>query len=1214
MTTGPRLGVVLLAAFLGAPAIPGAVQPLRGPDPRPDYDVRAAHPSAPRREVSVAHSQPSRRGGRVRLNPETGTVRMLEDPGLAIARGAASSRVRAALIDQAAVLGLEPRDLATLTLQRDYLSRSTGVRHVVFAQRVRGVPVFDSAIAVHLRPDGTVARITSNAAPEDGRREAIAFSAADAVQAAIADINSPLDTPAAARLVWFPHDGILNLAWHVTIDPADAPDVYDILFDAGSGELLLRRNRAQYVEGIGRVLQSAQTQALDPRRPDAAPAGSGACPPPINYVLRSLTGPFRDPATVLGNTGLLDGNNTRVFRGNTSSPAASGVPDEGGVVFDFPFNSAASAETSLFFAMNFVHDFFYDLGFDEAAGNFQADNFGRGGLGGDPMRANARANGRNNANYVHADEGTSPIINMFLWDGMGCWSEDVDGDGTTDIDGDYDLDVVVHEFHHGVSMRLNTAWTGNEARAIGEGGGDFFAYSVNDETTLAEYSRPGGLREVNDKTYENWFCQFGLFCEPHDNGEIWVNVLWDARERFRTDLVRGSEAAAVNETHQIYIDGLKLSPPGPTMLDIRDAMLQADALRNPGTSESQNYCRLWESFAGRGMGVSATDTKDNGFNVVGPAFDVPDGCVGLPPPPPPATVTLAATAAQALEAGPVPGVVTITRNPAHATDLVVRYQATGTAFAGGDYVRLAGTATIPGGQASVTVPIVPIDDTMLENDETVVVTLTNGPQYIVGSPASGVVTIVSDDVAADLIVTAFTAPARSGAGATVQVTDTTKNQGTGAAPATETSYYLSANAGLDASDVLLDSRAIGPLAAGASSAGTTTLALPDPLASGTYYLFAKADGPGTVSEVTEFNNTRASMIAIGADLTISAFSGPATAAAGAAISVNETTLNAGGGGASGTSTRFFLSLDALLDGADVPLGSRTVGPLAAGSSSAAITPVVIPPSTASGMYYLFAKADGGEALVEPNEVNNTRSITVRVGGDLTVSGLSAPQRAAPGGTIVVSDATKNLGAATVGESTTGFYLSANLWLDASDIRLAPSRSVPALAAGAQSVDSTTVAVPNVGPGTWYLLANADDGNAVAETQETNNVKFTTVQVGPDVTLLYVNAPATAVSGTSVTVSDTVKNVGAVDVPATVVRFYLSRNNTVDASDIPLAAERAVPPLAVNATNAGSTVVQIPADVSGAWYLILVADGDQVIVESSELNNHTPRAIQISPGT
>ena len=230
-------------------------------------------------------------------------------------------------------------------------------------------------------------------------------------------------------------------------------------------------------------------------------------------------------------------------------------------MFDFPFNSAGAAETALFFALNFAHDFFYDLGFDEAAGNFQVDNFGRGGLGGDPIAGVARAAGRNNATFQPAPEGSSPIIRMFLWDGSGCWSEDVDGDGVEDIDGDFDTDIVLHEFHHGVSHRLNTSFTGNEANAIGEGGSDFFAYSVNGDTALAEYARPGGLRTVNGKTYNDWFCQSGLFCEPHDNGEIWANVLWHIRERFRADLVRGSDAAAINESHQLYVDGLKLSPP-----------------------------------------------------------------------------------------------------------------------------------------------------------------------------------------------------------------------------------------------------------------------------------------------------------------------------------------------------------------------------------------------------------------------------------------------------------------------------------------------------------------------------------------------------------------------------------------------------------------------------------------------------------------------------
>ena len=91
------------------------------------------------------------------------------------------------------------------------------------------------------------------------------------------------------------------------------------------------------------------------------------------------------PDTVVADTGRLEGNNARVFRGD-GGPSATGRPTEHGWLFDFAFNSAASAETLLFFAGNFVHDLFYDLGFDEPAGNFQADNFDRGGMGGDPLQ------------------------------------------------------------------------------------------------------------------------------------------------------------------------------------------------------------------------------------------------------------------------------------------------------------------------------------------------------------------------------------------------------------------------------------------------------------------------------------------------------------------------------------------------------------------------------------------------------------------------------------------------------------------------------------------------------------------------------------------------------------------------------------------------------------------------------------------------------------
>jgi len=166
---------------------------------------------------------------------------------------------------------------------------------------------------------------------------------------------------------------------------------------------------------------------------------------------------------------------------------------------------------------------------------------------------------------------------------------------------------------------------------------------------------------VNGKGYADWSCLLGLFCEPHDNGEIWGNVLWDVRERFRADGVRGGVAAAAGEVHQLYVDALTLSPPAPTMLDMRDAMLLADHGRNPAGQSSANFCRFWETFAGRGMGVGAGDTADSGFNQVTAAYDVPNGCVAPPGPP---TVTVTATVATASEAGGTPGLLTFRRDAA----------------------------------------------------------------------------------------------------------------------------------------------------------------------------------------------------------------------------------------------------------------------------------------------------------------------------------------------------------------------------------------------------------------------------------------------------------------------------------------------------------------------------------------------------------------------
>jgi len=72
---------------------------------------------------------------------------------------------------------------------------------------------------------------------------------------------------------------------------------------------------------------------------------------------------------------------------------------------------------------------------------------------------------------------------------------------------------------------------------------------------------------------------------------------------------------------------------------------------------------------------------------------------------------------------------------------------------------------------------------------------------------------------------------------------------------------------------------------------------------------------------------------------------------------------------------------------------------------------------------------------------------VSLGADLVVSALQVRSTAAAGAVLSVGDTTKNQGAGVAGSSTTRFYLSTNLSLDAADILLDGSRPVPSLRAG-----------------------------------------------------------------------------------------------------------------------------------------------------------------------
>ncbi|MCY4132957.1 MAG: hypothetical protein OXF39_09995 [Nitrospira sp.] len=154
-----------------------------------------------------------------------------------------------------------------------------------------------------------------------------------------------------------------------------------------------------------------------------------------------------------------------------------------------------------------------------------------------------------------------------------------------------------------------------------------------------------------------------------------------------------------------------------------------------------------------GTGYTAHGTNNSATVAVNDddTAGVTDQGVRQPPSPPPPTRPTVAFAATASRAGEDAGTrtITITLRPAPSSSLTLRYTLAGTATPGTDYTirgvpRRTGTLTVPANQSSVTIPVALTDDSTDEPDETVILTLTTGTGYEVGSSNVHTLTISGD--------------------------------------------------------------------------------------------------------------------------------------------------------------------------------------------------------------------------------------------------------------------------------------------------------------------------------------------------------------------------------------------------------------------------------------------------------------------------------------
>ncbi len=111
---------------------------------------------------------------------------------------------------------------------------------------------------------------------------------------------------------------------------------------------------------------------------------------------------------------------------------------------------------------------------------------------------------------------------------------------------------------------------------------------------------------------------------------------------------------------------------------------------------------------------------------------------------PPTQVSVTASQATVSEAGPSVN-FTISRAVSTATDLTVYYALSGTASNGVDYSTPSGTAVIPANASSVNVALSPIEDTIAELSETVILSPLANSNYSVVLPSSATVSILDNE-------------------------------------------------------------------------------------------------------------------------------------------------------------------------------------------------------------------------------------------------------------------------------------------------------------------------------------------------------------------------------------------------------------------------------------------------------------------------------------
>lgn len=362
-------------------------------------------------------------------------------------------------------------DLADIVVKDRYVSQNNGVTHLYLRQRLDGIEVFNGDININVMPDGRILNLGNRFVSDLRSRvkqQQPGFDAIAALRSVAGQLNlavtQPLVATSSARgvdqitevssggfskasipmhLIYQPLDGgHVQLAWNMRIQPITSSEWLEIQADAFTGKILSRVNWTNDAAPSTQrnTGSSAREHALS--SPSLAPASATylVFPLPDESPFDGEQVTVTDPADVTASPfgwhdtdGVTGAEFTTTQGNNAFAYADLVVPDgfdsgdvttDGGASLNFtytadfnqpPTPNRDAAITNLFYVTNRVHDILYHYGFDEASGNFQANNYGHGGAGNDYVKAEAQDySGVTNANFTTPPDGSLPRMQMYL--------------------------------------------------------------------------------------------------------------------------------------------------------------------------------------------------------------------------------------------------------------------------------------------------------------------------------------------------------------------------------------------------------------------------------------------------------------------------------------------------------------------------------------------------------------------------------------------------------------------------------------------------------------------------------------------------------------------------------------------------------------------------------------------------------------------------------